>query len=54
MCVPFLVILLYVCKARAILSKNLSPHFVCSATNSITKPEKSRRYETEQQFPLNE
>lgn len=29
-------------------------HFLCSATNLITKPEKSRRYETKQQFPLNE
>lgn len=54
MCVPILVIIPYVCKARAILSKNLSPHFVYSATNSITELEKSRRYETKQQFPLNE
>jgi len=54
MCVTMLVIILYLCKARAVLSKNLSPHFVCGATNLITKPEKSRRYETKQQFPLNE
>lgn len=52
--VPILVIILYVCKARAVLSKNLSPHLVWSATNLITKHEKSRRYETKQQFPLNE
>lgn len=54
MCVPILVVVLYVCKARAILSKNLSPHFVCDAANLLTKPEKSRRYEMKQQFPLNE
>lgn len=52
--VPIPVIILYVCKARAVLSKSLSPHLVWSATNLITKHEKSRRYETKQQFPLNE